>query len=66
MAFAIAIHALAAAIWVGGMFFAYMVVRPSAGPIEAPARLQLWERVFSRFFPWCGQASPRCSRTASA
>jgi uncharacterized membrane protein len=52
MAFAIAIHTLAAAIWVGGMFFAYMVLRPSAGPLEAPVRLQLWERVFSRFFPW--------------
>ena len=34
------------------MFFAYMVLRPSAGPLEAPVRLQLWERVFSRFFPW--------------
>ena len=29
-----------------------MVLRPSAGPLEAPVRLQLWERVFSRFFPW--------------
>jgi uncharacterized membrane protein len=52
MAFGIAIHALAAVIWVGGMFFAYMVLRPSAGPLEAPLRLKLWERVFSRFFPW--------------
>ena len=52
MTFAIAIHALAAVIWVGGMFFAYMVLRPSAGPLEAPVRLQLWDRVFSRFFPW--------------
>jgi uncharacterized membrane protein len=52
MAFGIAIHALAAVLWVGGMFFAYMVLRPSAGPLEAPVRLQLWDRVFSRFFPW--------------
>jgi len=52
MAFAIAIHMLAAVIWAGGMFFANMVLRPSAGPLEAPVRLQLWERVFSRFFPW--------------
>jgi uncharacterized membrane protein len=52
MAFGIAIHALAAVIWVGGMFFAYIVLRPSAGPLEGPVRLQLWERVFSRFFPW--------------
>jgi uncharacterized membrane protein len=52
MAFGTAIHALAAVIWVGGMFFAYIVLRPSAAPLEATARLQLWERVFSRFFPW--------------
>jgi uncharacterized membrane protein len=52
MAFAIAFHAFAAVIWVGGMFFAYMILRPSAGPLEAPMRLQLWDRVFSRFFPW--------------
>jgi uncharacterized membrane protein len=48
----IALHILAAVIWVGGMFFAYMVLRPSAGPLEAPARLALWRRVFGRFFPW--------------
>jgi uncharacterized membrane protein len=48
----IALHVLAAVVWVGGMFFAYMVLRPSAGPLEPPSRLGLWQRVFSRFFPW--------------
>ena len=48
----IALHVLAAVIWVGGMFFAYVVLRPSAGPLEPALRLQLWRRVFSRFFPW--------------
>ena len=48
----IALHVLAAVVWVGGMFFAYMVLRPSAGLLEAPARLALWQRVFGRFFPW--------------
>jgi len=48
----VALHALAAVLWVGGMFFAYMVLRPSAGPLEPPSRLALWHRVFSRFFPW--------------
>ena len=52
MPIAIALHALAAVLWVGGMFFAYMVLRPSAAPLEPPARLELWHRVFSRFFPW--------------
>jgi len=48
----VALHALAAVLWVGGMFFAYMVLRPSAGPLEPPARFALWHRVFSRFFPF--------------
>jgi uncharacterized membrane protein len=34
------------------MFFAYMVLRPSAGPLASEARLQLWHRVFRGFFPW--------------
>lgn len=34
------------------MFFAYVVLRPSAGPLQADARLKLWQRVFKRFFPW--------------
>ena len=48
----IALHNLAAVVWVGGIFFAYMVLRPSAGPLEPPARLAMWRRVFGRFFPW--------------
>lgn len=52
MTILVAPHALAAVVWVGGMFFAYMVLRPSAGPLDSPARLALWRRVFGRFFPW--------------
>lgn len=48
----LALHALAAVVWVGGMFFAYLVLRPAAGPLEPPQRLALWHRVFGRFFPW--------------
>ena len=48
----VVLHVLAAMIWVGGMFFAYVVLRPAAGPLEAPARLALWLRVFASFFPW--------------
>lgn len=51
-AIAIAIHALAAAVWVGGMFFAYSVLRPSLGEFEPQHRLTLWSKVFSRFFVW--------------
>ena len=52
MSLLIALHVLAAVVWVGGMFFAYVVLRPSAGPLETPARLALWRRVFGRYFPW--------------
>ena len=51
-ALALASHALAAAIWVGGMFLAYVVLRPSVAALPAGDRLALWQRVFSGFFPW--------------
>lgn len=46
------LHALSAVVWVGGMFFAHQMVRPSVGAIDAPARLSLWRRIFQRFFAW--------------
>ena len=50
---ALALHLLSALIWVGGMFFAYVVLRPvAASQLEAPQRLALWAGVFGRFFPW--------------
>ncbi len=53
MAVNTALHVLAMMIWVGGMFFAYMFLRPAAASeLEPPARLALWRNVFSRFFPW--------------
>lgn len=52
-ALAITLHLLSAALWVGGMFFAYQILRPvAASQLEPPARLTLWAGVFSRFFPW--------------
>ena len=52
MSLAVALHALAAVIWVGGMFFAYVVLRPSVAELAAPERLLLWRRVLGRFFTW--------------
>lgn len=48
----IALHALAAVIWVGGMFFAYVALRPAAGALSLAERLPLWSGVFGRFFAW--------------
>ncbi|GMR18559.1 MAG: DUF2269 family protein [Gammaproteobacteria bacterium] len=53
MPVAMSLHVLAAVIWVGGMFFAYVALRPVAGTLlEPPLRLQLWQGAFMRFFPW--------------
>lgn len=48
-----ALHVLSAMIWVGGMFFAWMVLRPAAAnTLTGPVRLALWQEVFQRFFQW--------------
>ncbi|MDB6086909.1 MAG: hypothetical protein JWN43_4790 [Gammaproteobacteria bacterium] len=52
MSLMLAIHTLGAVVWVGGMFFAYVILRPSAGPLDTATRLSLWQRVFGRFFLW--------------
>ena len=47
------LHVLVALVWVGGMFFAWMVLRPAAvKALEGPARLKLWVEVFQGFFRW--------------
>jgi uncharacterized membrane protein len=49
---ALALHILGAVVWVGGMFAAYMCLRPAAGPLEPQHRLRLWRAFFQKFFPW--------------
>jgi uncharacterized membrane protein len=47
------LHVLGVTVWVGGMFFAYMCLRPAAAEVlEPPQRLRLWDGTFARFFPW--------------
>jgi uncharacterized membrane protein len=46
------LHLFSVVVWVGGMFFAYVCLRPAAVEVlEPPLRLTLWKRVFDRFFP---------------
>jgi uncharacterized membrane protein len=53
MALSLFLHLLSVVVWVGGMFFAYMALRPvAAGVLEPPQRLALWAGVFGKFFPW--------------
>jgi uncharacterized membrane protein len=53
MTLSLFLHVLSVVVWVGGMFFAYMALRPvAASVLEPPQRLGLWAGVFDRFFPW--------------
>jgi uncharacterized membrane protein len=53
MTVALFLHLISVVVWVGGMFLAYVCVRPTAAEVlEPPQRLRLWEGVFRRFFPW--------------
>ncbi|CAK0759290.1 putative membrane protein [Gammaproteobacteria bacterium] len=49
---AIVLHLVGVVIWVGGMFFAHMALRPAAVSLPVEVRLPLFGRVFDRFFPW--------------
>ncbi|EJN06938.1 CopD family protein [Herbaspirillum sp. YR522] len=46
------LHLLGATIWVGGMFFAHMALRPALVELQAPQRLRLMAAVLARFFVW--------------
>lgn len=55
MSLALSLHLLSAVIWVGGMFFAYMCLRPVAARLlDPPVRLTLWRGVFEKFFVFAG------------
>ena len=51
-ALALALHIFGAVVWVGGMFAAYVCLRPAAGKLEPPQRHRLWRGFFQKFFPW--------------
>jgi len=53
-----ALHLLAAVVWVGGMFFAYLVLRPSLIVLEPNQRLLLHTQIFRRFFRAVWHAMP--------
>ncbi len=48
----IALHVLAAVVWVGGMFFAYVMVRPAMAGLAPPDPVKMWGRIFEKFFSW--------------
>lgn len=53
LAIPLALHQVAAIIWIGGMFFAHFALRPTIKrSLEPPERIQVALGVFRRFFPW--------------
>ena len=53
MSIALTLHLLGVIIWVGGMFFAHVILRPVLNEqLEPHQRLPLLLRVFDGFFPW--------------
>ena len=50
MQLAIALHVVAAVIWVGGMFFAFACMRPTLNLLDPQLRLRMWAGTLSRFF----------------
>jgi uncharacterized membrane protein len=54
----LAVHVLCAVLWVGGMFFAYVVLRPSLSVLEPIQRIALHTQVFRRFFLVVWHAMP--------
>ena len=52
------VHILCAVLWVGGMAFALLVLRPSLAVLEPPQRMALHQQVFRRFFLIVWHAMP--------
>ena len=58
MGVALALHVLSAVVWVGGMFFAYLCLRPAVAELAPAERTALWSRVLGNFFRWVLIAVP--------
>ena len=50
------LHLLGVVVWVGGMFFAHMALRPSVQALNPPARLPLLAATLARFVAWAAVA----------
>lgn len=51
------LHVLAVVVWVGGMFFAHVALRPAVAELPGPQRLLLMQGVLRRFLAWAGGAA---------
>ncbi len=44
------VHLLGAVVWVGGMFFTILIMRPALASLDAPCRVDVYRSAFHRFF----------------
>ena len=56
MRVALWLHLCGIVVWVGGMFFAQMALRPSVGALPPPQRLPLLAAVMTHFLGWAALA----------
>ena len=56
MRIALWLHVTGVVVWVGGMFFAHMALRPAALSLPPPVRLPLLAATLANFFRWAGLA----------
>jgi uncharacterized membrane protein len=54
----LALHLLGAVVWVGGLAFMLLVLRPSLGALEPPLRLAVHQKAFRKFFLYVWHAMP--------
>ena len=52
MRIALWLHILATVVWVGGMFFAHVALRPAVAVLPPPVRLPLVTATLATFFRW--------------
>ena len=50
------LHVMGVVVWVGGMFFAHMALRPAVQSLAPPERLPLLAAALSRFLGWVAVA----------
>ena len=56
MRIALWLHSLSTVVWVGGMFFAHVALRPALGSLAPPIRLPLVAATLGTFFRWAAAA----------
>jgi uncharacterized membrane protein len=56
MRIALWLHLLSTVVWVGGMFFAHVALRPAVATLAPPVRLPLMSATLATFLLWAGAA----------